>query len=1140
MLKIFKASAGSGKTYQLAREYITLLLGYYDSDSDTYKLYKNHPRARDTHKRILAITFTLKATEEMKKRIVERLYELSSGKKSDYLEGLMKLYSAPESEIRSAAGKALRDLLSRFSFFNVSTIDSFFQTILRAMAFELDQNGDFAVEINDEMVLSVAMQDLIWSLRSGYKVDEDKRKLRHRLEKYLLGNIDGKSEWGLFPANKSAGYSKNDYNSLGNLVKYINSEHFKLHSSDITNYFNDPQNLDRFKNDVNAQIGKIITLLLQVAKSLPQALKNAGIDESQISRINAHPWAAIYKAQKLSSIKEALANIDSISPNDTYYKNKDCPEKLFKTKTDLSHVSPVTNLLDDYLKLFLQYSFLAISIENLDALSLIYDVYSQMEKYREDNDTLLLSQTTEFLSKIVTADDAPFIYERMGVAPKHFLIDEFQDTSKMQWHILDPLLQNSLGDGNSSLIIGDVKQSIYRFRNADPSLLHSGIETDFKHHIDMREGSRMPEISINFRSRENIIKFNNTFFSLLADKFSSPLIKSSYSNVVQHVKKKNIGTGGYVTIDFIDKTEDTGADNAADSKFTPLLNKALQYAVEAIKRGYKPSQIAFLSRVNPDNEVTVNFLISHLEELMAANNGIPVSVVSDESLLLRNSPIVNSIIGMLQFISGEESVGEEFDINNRNLYLPLIAQFFHRKWAENGGDASHALSMAMDIPIPELRNTLIQSLDVQNGSLYGVIERIIDSFSAEVRDSEAAYLFAFQDIVIEYLNNNTATIPAFLKWWKNNNNKLSITTPPNENAINVMTIHKSKGLEYEIVIIPRCEWKILASDDLMWFDTDKVSNLFNSEFVPPVLPIRCTGNNSRIINSTNLNIQYNEEIDQSTADGLNLTYVAFTRARSELHIICGDKPLANTVGKYANDILHIDAEAYNHIYDRYTDLDAASHFLYLYESTSWGEPTYPLPPEEKDTKGDKEEEDIKIQQCLLDTYQVAISDAKLKYSADIIPPGPRGEGVRMHKIMEGIRDANDVKFSVRRCAARGFIEDSADNISEYTELFLGYISQPEPSQWFTPGLKVLREQWMHHDNKQRRADRIVIFPDNSAIVIDYKFGEEAENIYKRKEYLSQIKFYMSALKAIGYSNVIGKIWHPESGEIRTVTFNTRY
>ncbi|MDE6716076.1 MAG: hypothetical protein K2J74_06320, partial [Muribaculaceae bacterium] len=296
-------------------------------------------------------------------------------------------------------------------------------------------------------------------------------------------------------------------------------------------------------------------------------------------------------------------------------------------------------------------------------------------------------------------------------------------------------------------------------------------------------------------------------------------------------------------------------------------------------------------------------------------------------------------------------------------------------------------------------------------------------------------------------------------------------------------------------------------------------------------------NRPNIIKTTKLAADYQEEVDQSTADNLNITYVAFTRAVSELHIVCGDTPIANTVGKYAQDILHTDANAYNALYDRYPSLNPGEYFLYLYESFAWGEPTVPLPPKKDKEEKKNEDSEVKEQQCLLETYQVARGKGKLKYSADIIPPGPRGEGVRMHKIMEGIRYADDVALSVRRCAARGFIEDSADSISKYTKLFSGYISQPEPSKWFTPGLKVLREQWMHHDNTQRRADRIVIFPDNSAIVIDYKFGEDATNIYS-KEYYSQIKFYMSALKAAGYPHVVGKIWHPESGEIRTVTFKS--
>ena len=1096
MLKISKASAGSGKTYQLAQEYITLLLGYYDSETNTHRLYINHPLAHDTHKRILAITFTIKATEEMKKRIVKQLHILSTGAESDYLKDLMSLYNATENDVRRGAKRALRDLLSKFSFFNVSTIDSFFQTILRSMAFELDQSGDFAVEINDDTVLGIALQDLIGSLRSGFHIPDDERKLRYKLEKYLIGNIDGKSDWNLLPRSNSR---KNwNHSSLSDIIKYINSENFKLKIADINNYFSQPGKLDKFRNDVLKQMEATLAHILSVAKSLPDALAESGIYESQISYKNQQPFRVVYTAMGITSVHEAELKLDNLAPNDTFIKKYENPDLLFKKDANITGCKPILSLLSQYLEFFHKYAFLKIATENLDALSLIYDVYMQMEKYREDNDTVLLSQTTELLSKIVTTDDTPFIFERMGIAPKHFLIDEFQDTSKMQWQILAPMLRNNLGNGHSSLIIGDVKQSIYRFRNADPSLLHSGINSSFANFIPPTYNSGNIELSTNYRSRENIVKFNNTFFTLLAHELAAdknaPLLLSSYENVVQHVCKKKKDTGGHITIDFFNSQDSDSSPQSDDDILIDIqLDKALEYAVGALHRGYKPSQIAFLARTGADNEDTVKYIIRHLDLLTEANDGTPVTVVSDESLLLCNSPIVNSIISMLEFISGEASIGNDFDMQNRNLYLPLIAQFFHKKLAESHGDASLALQQAMEISIPDLRLTLKKSLNPNNSSLYTVIEQIIDSFDEDSRNDETAYLLAFQDIVLDYANNNTPSVPAFLKWWKNNCNKLSITTPPNDNAINVMTIHKSKGLEFEILIIPRCDWTMLSVNDLIWFDTKTIEHRFNSDSTPPVIPLLSAGKlhgigRSNLIQNTELRPIFQCEIEQALADGLNLTYVAFTRAKSELHIISSGNQ-NDTIGKHLETILKLDNSLYERcIYNRYPDIDTASHFLYLNNSFAWGAPT--TPPEKEDTNDNEN-----VEQLVFASYDVASNTVEPNYSAEIIPPGIRGEGIRMHKIMEGILTPEDVELSVRCCASKGFIQDSIEEIKHFTKIFSDYISQQEPASWFSNDIKVYRERWMAYNGKQYRADRIVIRPDNSVVVIDFKFGEDAEHIY---------------------------------------------
>lgn len=1167
MLKISKASAGSGKTFLLAKEYISLLLGYYDSESDTHKLYIHHPRAHDTHKRILAITFTIKATEEMKKRIVEKLHKLSIGKEDEYLDDLMKLYNASESEIRHAAQRALRELLSKFSFFNVSTIDSFFQMVLRAMAYELDRTGDFALEINDDTVLNIAVQDLVGSLRSGYNVPDDERRLRSKIEKYLMGNIDGSSDWNILPRADARG--KKSGNGLSGILNYINSEGFKLKIEDINEYFKEPGKLEKFRAEVNKKSDRILSLMVKVAKQLPSAVESAGITESQLKQKNFQPFKVIYAAMQLDNPARIRGSLNEIAPNKTFIKNYNDPDKLFLKGTQ-ADARPIIELLENYLALYGRFCLLEMCIENLDALSLIFDICKQMDKYKEENDTMLLSQTTEFLSRVITKENVPFIYERMGVYLYHFLIDEFQDTSRMQWQNLEPMLDNSLSEGNDNLIIGDVKQSIYRFRNAEPGLLHTELEQNFAGRIlkgDRNPGDdTCPDMSTNYRSRENIVKFNNTFFSLISELLASaenaPLLRSTYANVVQRVAKKMKNTGGYVTITFIDKpaklgesenpktAEESKSSGYSDDSFydetlpSANLDVAVAHAVRALANGYRPCDIALLARSRATNEQTVQYLIRHLAELTEANRGVPVSVVSEESLLLKNSSVISTIIGMLRFLSGEMVVDNNCDSNDKNRYLPLIAQYFHRLWAESPDNPSAALQKAMEIPVSKLRDDLKDTFDVQNVSLTNIVERIIDTIDKPARDRDVTYLLAFQDVIVDYVNNYDPTIPAFLKWWDNNCNRLSITTPPNENAINVMTIHKSKGLEFQIVIIPKCDWSLLELNSMLWFDTSALADILPGDSLPPVLPLIHTGKPSAkgdaftkkdVLMQSPLSRDYCKEVEQALADVLNITYVAFTRAQSELHIIAGaPSPLQpKAINRIIKDsLLHLNKEDYERLaFNRVETGQENQYFLYLSESLSWGVPTSPLPkaPDDDDDK-------LNVEIVPLDTYEVSEKMADPNYSADIIPPDARGEGIRLHKIMEHIRTIDDVSWAVRRCASMGIVREK--DIDSLIGQFRDFLMQEEPASWFVRDARVLREQWLIYKGKQQRADRIVIYPDGRAVVVDYKFGEDANNIYS-DNYYYQVRHYLQAMKGSGFDNVVGKIWHPESGLIRTVTLSDK-
>ncbi|MDD2960470.1 MAG: UvrD-helicase domain-containing protein [Muribaculaceae bacterium] len=1103
MLNITKASAGSGKTYRLAYEYIKLVLGY---ENETGRhLYSISDR--ETHKKILAVTFTNKATEEMKQRIVKELAILSGiipDKRSPYLDDLCEYYRVGEDKIKELSSKSLKELLNNFTEFNISTIDSFFQVILRTFAREAEVGADFGIELNDKAVLNIGIQNLLSSLR--HNSDTETLRLRKWLLQYMRSNVEAGKTWDVFKDNGDM------YNgdSLQKLAKQINNENFKQHNEDLLEYLGETSRLLQFQQELKSNIRSGCKEITTLAQNFILLIEANGL--------------SLEGLRKNSAVYTHLSRFldDGYNPQARY---------VFTNKFELNLVSrecwlkknvvigediesSLLNILTEILERGKMNDAYKIMGDNVFALGLIGDISKNVKTFRDDNDVILLSDTNELLSRIISEEDAPFIYERIGMNIKHFLIDEFQDTSRMQWNNMRPLLSESLSHNYENLIIGDVKQSIYRFRNADPSLLREQVFKDFGRQISKE--SYLESYSTNYRSRSTIIKFNNTFFSLIPtllkdEGLDSSLLGNSYNNVIQYIAPQNVDKKGYVSFNYFstDLVDNEGEAIKWTQRATELVPKRIK---ELLARGYKQRDIAILVNTNNEGAAIINYILDY-----CVTNGDDIRVVSDESLLLNTSSAIGLIISVLRYIDNNvaeflESDGQKGEGDS----MPLLLSLFYQN-INNGQSPSDALDIAINSrSLEENVEAFRDFVDLETSSLFAIVEKVLNVFVPQkIIERENPYIHAFQDTIIEYCERNIASVHAFLGWWDLHSANLSITSPSDIDAVNVLTIHKSKGLEYPCVIIPFADWNMFKCDDYIWVEP-VLKERFSEGVVPPIIPISGSGAGK----SAYFEEYYNKSVADSLIDCLNKTYVAFTRAVDELHIFYPIKEEKGKLSFYLNQLTstmlpdnmsEISKDVAPELFTPLEEYDKEGKMF------SIGQPV--IKKEEK--------EEIDKNNVLLQPYSSLSSLSRFEFDLPDIIATPRTQGIVYHRLMSMIRTAKDIDFIVRRSVARGMLPQAERDavIRNLTSM----VSDERVAVWFDKRNKIINERPMMVKGQSYRADRIILTPQGETIVVDYKFGEK-----HLKSYHKQVANYVAILRECGFTNLRGYIWYPFDGDIENV------
>lgn len=1154
MLTIYKASAGSGKTFTLAREFILLLLGIKDLDAAAdqgdivpgtaprpYRLNLmpgDRPRLieNNRHRSILAITFTRKATEEMKTRIIGELRKLSRNPDdSDYVKDLTRDLHCSRADLAICSRLALKQLLFDYQNFNVSTIDAFFQRVLHTFARELDIQSNYTVELNDQD----AMQEAVGSMLDQFNISAPGTT---PLEGWLYAFMTEKIEEGR--AGNFLNRRSGVHRSLVKQLAAIGKESFKPFFEKTKAYLslkNNDQPLDKLRKTVAAELAALPNKISAVAKRLfgpdgvpLELISLKSVKENMQALIDGRE-VAVSDLVSTSYFKDLAEGTSTKGP---FKSGKGTPEQAIAVQQGFAEI----------LRLSSRKEYLRTLREGLTQLSLLSYAWPHLEIFVKDNNTLLLSDTNHLLQQIIGECDTPFVYERMGMRLKHFLIDEFQDTSQMQWTNLRPLVKNEIEE-QDSLVIGDEKQSIYRFRNSDSSILHSQVQADFNGNF-VSTGHE-PDKNTNYRSSADVIRFNNTLFTIIAE----GLGVDGYENVVQSIKKENLSYRGMVRCSQMPKTE--------EETFAQMAQQILRQIKDG---GYRQSDIAILVNKNKEGRRIVEYLLSNYQGIL--------NVASDEALTLASSSAVQMVISVMKSIDQDAAEAPELPLGKspypaRQEILQKINryQYFIGREAGKGVDPQEQAQATTNAMLHALSDTSTPDLGVDGvlklrpDNLPALVEAIIDiHFSPETRKRHGAYLCALLDAVCDYCSNNAASLHGFLDWWDENSPSLTIGADSNANAIKVMTIHKSKGLEFHCVHIPLCNWQFsLDKSPELWATVtdDFACSLFPGydleevkSFMPPALFVSLSTVNKQA--DSPFYREYAKECSEAVTDALNKTYVAFTRAKSELCLWY--KPIKSetspNIGRFLNKAFASGIPSYFR-QDAMIDLsemDGEDGVRQL------GFPTH-LSFDEKAKREEKESLENNVETIPYLVYPVSGksllmgADPAGELERDIddapapVPAAPKDDdnaeamdmlqdGLAMHEIMAKVVRPADVDRAARLVCGR--MRADANTAKAYADLAHAIVEMPdaEINRWFVDFDKVLTETpiYIRQKDATKRPDRIVVCPDGFIDIIDYKFTSNPSHL-GLQAHKTQVGKYASLMREMGHKRVRAYLLYPRLGKI---------
>ena len=1080
-LTVYKASAGSGKTFTLASEYITLVV-------------KNPQDYRS----ILAVTFTNKATQEMKTRILSQLYGIAHSLPDSeaYYEQVRMKTGFSEQTIRENAAKALSLLTHHYNEFRVQTIDAFFQSVLRNLARELNLTANLRVDLNDEQVEAQAVDELINSLEEGEEV-------LNWIRDYIDKNIEDDKGWNVISQIKDFG--KNTFKDF-----------YKDHKTELDNRFSDESFFNDFITDLRERRTRILNRLNEHAKQMYKKIRDANLDNPNLFNRGANGL--------LSHIIKLTKGTPSNDPTPQYVQScidsadkwpaSKCPAKERAAIIELASASLCSDLkiLNDYrIKDWREYQSCNLTLKHLSQLRLLHAISEAVDEINKDTNRFMLSNTQSLLCTLMKDSDTPFVFEKMGAYLKHIMIDEFQDTSTIQWNNFRKLLDNCMAQVDShNLIVGDVKQSIYRWRQGDWKLLNN-IEHEFT-----KEQIKIEPLDTNYRSEKNIIRFNNAFFKQAVLQTVKELesegiqgateLVEAYKEIEQKPRKDN--GKGCVRI----KLFRYDSKNASDYK-QKILNELIENIRQLLDQGYKQKDIAILAR----SKTVIPDIVDSFQ-----NIDTNVSLVSDEAFRLDASLAVNVIIEALRLLTHPHD----------KLTESKLVKLYQQQVIKTGKDINDLFvgenSTELKSFLPSGYIDKFESLS--RLSLIDLVDEIYSLFSLDSLEGQSAYVCTFYDTLNEYLRDHPADIDDFIEEWEDTLSSNTIQSDEVD-GIRLITIHKSKGLEYDNVLIPFCDWELEKTNGItIWCSGDDKEKPYGEL---PLIPVDYS---SKML-GTVFEDDYKEEHLQNTVDNMNLLYVAFTRAGKNL-FITGKKYKERTSGKSERShiIQYIIEELAKELPGAIID-DAGDNGPISFELGTLS--TCEERVEKEKATENPFELSPKTHKLKIETFPHPVSFRQSNKSHDFI----KGEDIDpsdakryikvgnvLHQLFSTILTEADIEPRLKELEQAGIIYNDDITSRELQNKISCALSNEKVKNWFSPRWKLFNECTILDYDKEtgdvyeHRPDRVMT-DGKEMIVVDFKFGKP------RDEYHEQVQRYMRLLMRMGYKQVSGYIWYVLRNEI---------
>ena len=1016
--EVYNASAGSGKTFTLVKEYLKVLL----SAEDIF-----------TFQKVLAITFTNKAAGEMKERVLSNLEDFADGKENDLFKIIINEIAVDKPTIQERSKKILDVILQNYSAFSITTIDSFTHKIIKSFAYDLGLSLNFEVEMDAVSLLNEAVDVLI------SKIGTDK-KLTKLLIDYSLDKTDDDKSWDI----------SRDLNEFAKvLLNEDDIKHFRELSS---------KSLEDFTY--------LKSKLFVHQKELNIAFKKVG--EDCLGLIASHDLE--HKDFMRATIPKFFADINLKGFNFTYLTRSETIKKAidnhqyYSKSTTAAIASTIENIVPEIINLFeksktiySQFLMNKLALKNIIPLAVLNNINQELEQIKEENNIRLNAEFNQLISDNIKEQPAPFIYERIGQRFQHYFIDEMQDTSVLQWQNLIPLIDNALAQENSNLLlVGDGKQAIYRWRGGKAEqFIELGSNARNPFHIE----KEIKNLETNFRSYSEVINFNNSFFQHT----SNFLQNESYKNLFIDGNKQleNAKKGGFVSLNFLEKEEEKEDEKIKYPK--KVLEK-----INQLKDNFSLNEICILTRTKKDGVAIANYL---------SEKGI--DIISSETLLLQNSVKVTFIIDVLKVLqnpSDEETRFELLYFLHQHLQIKNAKHIFLKEFAK--ADNKIIFESLKNYGISFEISTFHQM------PFYEKIEEIIRGFN--LVNSSDAYVQFFLDVVLEQQRKGT-NIVEFLDFWELKKEKLSIVAPESGNAVQVMTIHKSKGLEFPVVIFP-CDVDVYRQINPKVWLNDLPKNYENFDEL-----LVNYNKDLEFVNERGSEI-FHQQREELELDNFNLLYVALTRAIEQLHIITEYKISA----KGEENVKHYSGVFIN----------------YLKQQNLWNDEQleYSFGDEKRVSISQKEKSIAEIHEKFISTPWQE-HNIVLLASASKLWDTTQGEAIDFgnlfHEILSKIITKNDVDKVVEQYHQQGFLDKSQSILIK--EKINAVVNHPKLTYYFSDEVIIFNErEIVDVDNLIIIPDRLVFTDESQVVIIDYKTGNQS------KEHHQQLLKYERVLKSMNF------------------------